>query len=67
MVTKFWNWLQRNFNTRGTLAIIVISTICYMAATAVAIPNELWSIAMLILGSYFGVRNIVGTSRARGG
>jgi hypothetical protein len=66
MVAKFWNWLQRNFNTRGTLAVIVISTICYMAATAMAIPSELWSIATFILGFYFGARTMVGTARTRG-
>lgn len=50
----FVELLRESVLVQGSIALIIIGTICYLYVTGQAVPNELLNILSLILGFYFG-------------
>ena len=53
-MSKFWDLYEKNVVISGTLAIILVVTVCTMAVMQIPVPDFL-SIAMgTVLGYFFG-------------
>ena len=53
---EFWQLLRDNIITQSLLALIVVSTIAVLICQGNTVPAELWNIAILILGFFFGAK-----------
>lgn len=55
-ITSFYELFKTSSVIQGTLAVMIMATICYMYAVGRAVPVELIGIVSLIIGYYFGTK-----------
>lgn len=61
-----WSLLQQSVIISGLLALILVSSVCYLAVTGGPVPDVLHNALGLILGFFFGARMQSSIGRARG-
>lgn len=54
MIDRIFDLLKSSAVTQGTISAIVLGTITYMLISGRPVPGELWSIAGLVVGFFFG-------------
>lgn len=56
-MNKFWNLLRESVITQALVTLVLVITVCFMAATGRAIPQLLeWSL-VAVLCFYFGTKS----------
>jgi hypothetical protein len=54
MIDRVFDLLKSSAVTQGVISAIVLSVISYMLIAGRPVPGELWSIAGLVVGFFFG-------------
>ncbi len=55
-MSKFWILFEKSVIVTSTIALVLISTACYLWATGQPIPEGLTYCLGLVLGFFFGVK-----------
>ena len=63
-MSKFWELLEESVIVQSLVTLIVVCVIAYMVIAQQSMPGEMWSLAMLVLGYWFGSKGQVTARKA---
>ena len=55
-MSRFWDLLERSVIVQGILTLAVTGVVLYMAVAQLPVPVEVWTLAGLAWGFYFGTK-----------
>jgi hypothetical protein len=63
---KFWELLQSSVIVSGTIALALVTTVCYLAIAGRPVPDAISAALMAVIGFFFGARKGTAEGTAAG-